>query len=189
MAYDEQFIAYNTDTSRFTTNVECTARGYLAALEIAAGSLKNRSVLVVGCGRIGSLVAGILSRRCPSVGVVDVVKERALELQNRYANVHTYDSTEEAVRDNMLIFNASPSHIESEWIQQGAMITSPGVPHTFDDEAYRKAKIIIHDPLAIGTSVMAVVAAGFSYDSDECGDALLSESDWEVVPASGKAGL
>lgn len=189
MADDEQFIAYNTLTSRYATNVECTARGYMAALEIAAGSLKSRSVLVVGCGRIGGMVAGMLSRMCPRVGVVDVVKEKALDLQERYANVHVYDSTEEAVRDNMIIFNASPSHIDSAWIQQGAVISSPGVPHTFDEEAYRRAKIIIHDPLAIGVSVMAVVAAGYSYDSEDGGDGLVSESERGVVHATGRSVL
>jgi pyrrolysine biosynthesis protein PylD len=47
-------------------------------------------------------------------------------------------------------------------MMEGAVGSTPGVPHYFVEEARRKAKAILHDPLEIGTAMMAVNSALFS---------------------------
>jgi hypothetical protein len=41
------------------------------------------------------------------------------------------------------------------------------VPYSFDDTALRNVKVIIHDPLSIGVSTMAVMSAMMSADVHE----------------------
>ncbi|MGN1044952.1 MAG: 3-methylornithyl-N6-L-lysine dehydrogenase PylD [Candidatus Methanomethylophilaceae archaeon] len=161
MADDDQFVAYNTKAAKCVDNTEGTARGYLQALRLAAGGLKNRTVLIVGCGRIGTFAASILSNECETVNVVDIDRSRSARLESMYGNVHAYTDTETAVRENTLILNASPGHIDTEWIAPGSIIASPGVPNPFGEEARRKA-LIVHDPLAIGVGSMAAICAGYS---------------------------
>ncbi|MCL2786298.1 MAG: hypothetical protein FWD81_03650, partial [Methanomassiliicoccaceae archaeon] len=47
-------------------------------------------------------------------------------------------------------------------IQEGAVISSPGVPYAFDEEGERRAKMIIHDVLPLGVAVMAIASIGLS---------------------------
>lgn len=165
MADDEQFIALNVRMHKYVDNTESTARGYVAALEAAGGPLQNKAVLVIGCGRVGSVAIDLLSKICARVCVVDICYERAARLQDQYCDLEIYSDTETAVRENSLIINCSPAPIPGNWIMEGSIISSPGVPYSFDSEGERKAKII-HDPLSIGVSVMAVMSMSMSQFSD-----------------------
>ncbi|MFA6710300.1 MAG: 3-methylornithyl-N6-L-lysine dehydrogenase PylD [Candidatus Methanomethylophilaceae archaeon] len=165
MADDEQFIALNVRMHKYVDNTESTARGYVAALEAANGSLQDKTVLVIGCGRVGSIAIGLLSDLCARVCAVDICYEKAMQLREVHCGLQIYSDTETAVRENRLIVNCSPAPIPGEWIMEGSVISSPGVPYSFDREGERKAKII-HDPLSIGVSVMAVMSMSLSQDSD-----------------------
>ncbi len=164
MADDDRFIALNVRVMKFVDNTEGTAKGYAEALRIAMKYRPPSSVLVVGCGRVGSMATEIFSKRYASVNVVDIDPSKAMELERRYGNVHAYADVETAVRESNVIFNSSPGKIPGEWIRQGAVIISPGVPHSFDSEARRKANVIVHDPLAIGVGAMAAICAKYSVD-------------------------
>lgn len=161
MADDNEFIACNMRSGRYSNNSFSTAAGYVSALNGAAGGLIGRTVLVLGAGRVGSRAVSLLSARGASVVLADtdVRKARAVAAANPGTAVE--EDIRKAIASNSLVINASPAHVRSEDIAAGAIIASPGIPHTFDEEAYAKA-VIIHDPLGIGVSVMAVQSASFS---------------------------
>ncbi|MDR0524027.1 MAG: 3-methylornithyl-N6-L-lysine dehydrogenase PylD [Candidatus Methanoplasma sp.] len=159
MADDETFMAYNVRAGRCANNSFCTAAGYASALKGAAGGLGGKRVLVIGAGRVGSIAARIMSAQGAEVCIADIDSERA-ERVAREAGA-SVSGVMEAVASHDLILNASPAHIPGSAIRPGSIISSPGIPHTFDAEARSKATII-HDPLDIGTSVMAVQCVSFS---------------------------
>ncbi len=161
MADDRKFIAYNTRANKQTDNSFGTAMGYSVALKNAAGGLEGKDVLVIGAGLVGSWAVRILGDMGANVHVTDIVFEKAKELENRYG-VKALANVEEALPDHTLILNAAPAIFSGELIAEGAIISTPGVPHYFDEEGRRRAKAIIHDPLEIGTAVMAVNSAKYS---------------------------
>lgn len=168
LADDYEFIAYNTKARKYSNNSFCTAAGYVAALNGASKGLMGKTVLVLGAGRVGSRAAGLLLARGANVVVADIDREKADKVARSNPGITVADNIELAISSHDVIFNASPAHIDSRNIRKGAIISSPGVPHTFDDEAYSKATII-HDPLDIGVSVMAVQSASFSCpDKKKC---------------------
>ncbi len=162
MADDHEFVAFNSRTRTFSTNTRSTAQGYFTALRVAAGGLKGREVLLIGAGKVGTYAAELLSREKALVTVVDVVWAKAEALREVHRNVRVMKDLKAAVMESTLIFNASPAHIPGEWIREGAIISSPGVPFSFDELGLHKIGTLIHDPLQIGVSVMAVWSASRS---------------------------
>ena len=154
MADDDRFVAYNTVTGTVADNARCTALGYSYALRDAAGGLAGKEVLVMGAGFVGSEAVRIL-RHMVSVTDIDAEKARRLAV---YEGVGWIEDVREAVSTHRLILNATPGTIPGQDMMQGAIVSSPGVPYSFDDEAGRRAKAIIHDPLEIGAAVMLTVA-------------------------------
>lgn len=162
MADDIEFLAYNIDAKKASNNTFSTAKAYIAALSAAADMLIGKDVLVVGAGRVGTEMARLLLAKSANVTVTDIDLSKAYAIQKAYPRIKVAENVREAVRSHKLILNASPAHIETEDIAEGAIISSPGVPNTYDEEAYKKA-LIIHDPLAIGVAAMAMESAYYSY--------------------------
>ena len=160
MADDTECVSYNVKAGRYSNNSFSTAAGYTSALKGAAGGLKGREVLVIGAGRVGSIATAILTDMSAKVSVFDIDEEKAKELQRKF-DVNVFSDMGDAISSHTLILNASPAPMKGVQIREGSIISSPGIPHVFDDEGLRKAKII-HDPLEIGVAVMAVQSASFS---------------------------
>ncbi len=161
-ADDVEFLAYNIEAKKAANNTFSTAKAYIAALSAAADMLIGKDVLIVGAGRVGNEMARLLLAKSANVTVTDIDLDKAYAIQKTYPRVKVAEDVREAIRNHKLILNASPAHIETEDIQEGAIISSPGVPNTYDEAAYKKA-LIIHDPLAIGVAAMAMESAYFSY--------------------------
>lgn len=161
MADDENFIAINTKARMFTDNIRSTAKGYVAALKCVEGDLAGKKVLVLGAGRVGTVATEILLEQGATVEVSDIVWNKALVLERKHRSVRARADLEKAIQENRLILNASPGKIPGKLIQEGAVISSPGVPYAFDSEGEAKAKII-HDVLSLGVAVMAVSSAVLS---------------------------
>lgn len=162
MADDDEFVAFNCRTRTFSNNTRSTALGYFTALRVAADGLRGREVLLIGAGRVGTYAAELLDRERAKVTVVDMDRSRAEALKKAHDNFRVKYDLMDAVMESGLIFNASPARIPGEWIREGAIISSPGMPFSFDDEGLRRVGTLIHDPLQIGVSVMAVWSAGKS---------------------------
>lgn len=163
MADDYEFVAYNVKAKKCADNSMSTAKAYIALLAAASDFLVKKDVLVVGAGRVGSRMATLLLAKSANVSVTDTDLAKAYEVQKANPRVKVIENVEEAIRSHKYILNASPAHIDTENIQEGAVISSPGVPHTFDGAAYGKAKLIMHDPLVFGVAVMAMESAYYSY--------------------------
>jgi len=161
MSDDPLFMAYNTHTRQYTNNSWGTAMGYSVALKNAAGGVDGKDVLVIGAGRVGTEAVQILKGWGANVSVTDIKFDRALDLEKRFG-VKALEDVEMALSTHKFVLNAAPAIFPGRLIMQDAVISTPGVPHYFDEEARKKAKAIIHDPLEIGTAMMAVNSALFS---------------------------
>ena len=162
MADDNEFLAINCRARRAVNNIRSTALGYFTALREAAGGLRGRDVLLIGAGRVGSCSAELLARNGAKVTVVDVDRSKAEALRSKFREFTVCDDLMEAVKGHDLILNASPARIPGEWVQQGCVVSSPGMPFSFDEIGIRKMATLVHDPLQIGVSVMAVWSASLS---------------------------
>jgi len=163
MADDEEFVAYNVRARKCANNSMSTAKAYIAALAASTDLLVRKDVLVVGAGRVGSRMAKLLVAKGANVSVTDIDLDKCARVREDNPRVKIIEDVQEAIRSHKFILNASPAHIDTSLIMEGAHISSPGVPHTFDEEAYARAEVIIHDPLVIGVAAMAMESAYFSY--------------------------
>ena len=161
MADDYQYIAYNTAAKRQADNSTGTAMGYVACLDASAKGVRGKEVLVLGAGRVGSRAARLLTDKGARVVIADVDVPKAQAVAASIPGVTVAEDIPAAISSHDLILNASPAHVDSDLIREGAIISSPGVPHTFDDAAYAKATVI-HDPLVIGTAAMLMLSASYS---------------------------
>ncbi|WII07250.1 3-methylornithyl-N6-L-lysine dehydrogenase PylD [Methanomassiliicoccales archaeon LGM-RCC1] len=161
MADDAMFVAYNVHEARSTNNSWGTAMGYAVALKNAADGVQGKDVLVIGAGLVGTEAVQILKGWGANVSVTDIKFEKAKALEQRFG-VKALEDVEAALAAHKYILNAAPAIFPGRLIQEGAVISTPGVPHYFDEESRKKAKAIIHDPLEIGTAMMAVNSAMFS---------------------------
>ncbi|MGE4577843.1 MAG: 3-methylornithyl-N6-L-lysine dehydrogenase PylD [Candidatus Methanomethylophilaceae archaeon] len=153
-ADDVRYIAYNRRTGAYSDNSFATAAGYAEALDGAAGGLGGKEVLVVGAGLVGTEAVRILTSKGATVSVTDVIPGKAEKLASEYG-ASAITSIEDSISSHKYILNASPGFIPGRLIAKGAVISSPGVPFSFDAEGVAKAQAVIHDPLDIGTAVMA----------------------------------
>ena len=161
MADDSMFIAYNVREKKYITNFYGTALGYAVVLKNASDGIDGKDVLVIGAGQVGSRAAVILQGMGASVTVTDKIKDKASELGERIGAHVMYD-VEGALASHRYVLNAAPAIFPGRLIMDGAVISTPGVPHYFDEEAWVKAKAIIHDPLEIGVATMAACCMAFS---------------------------
>lgn len=161
MADDKTFIAYNTKERKFISNHYGTALGYSYVLCKSSEGVRGKRVLVVGAGFVGSRSARILRDYGADVCITDIVTEKA-DAVAKELGVRCAHDVEAAISDHMYILNAAPASFPGSIMQDGVIISTPGVPHYFDEEAWSKAKAIVHDPLEIGTAFMATCSIAFS---------------------------
>mgnify|MGYP000853086123 FL=1 len=154
VADDKRFLAYNAKTGIYSENVSSTAAGYSEALDIASGGLKGKDVLVIGAGRVGSESVRLLVSKGAKVKVTDIDFGKAKDVAAEYGAA-ALSNVSRAISEHKYILDASPGLIPGELIVEGAVISSMGIPYSFDAEGEKKSDMIIHDPLNIGTAVMA----------------------------------
>ncbi len=161
MADDKEFIALNLRSGRYADNTRSTAYGYCSVLEAALGGLSGKDVLVIGAGRVGSVAIKRLQSRGAQVSLVEADEAQALRAVDECGVNWIRDPCQGVERANAIL-NASPARVPGEWIGEGTVISSPGVPYGYDVEGEMKAKLIVHDPLQIGVAVMAIWSASLS---------------------------
>lgn len=162
MADDKLFVAVDVATGSVINNSICTALGYSFALEKALGGWNGQRVLVLGAGKVGMSAAVIMAGRGADVSIADPDPLKIMRARTGLLSARFVTANEEEVRHAHALFNASPGSVPGSWLRQGAIISSPGVPYSFDGEAEARAKAIIHDPLQLSTSVMLMWSAAIS---------------------------
>ncbi|TFG55806.1 MAG: 3-methylornithyl-N6-L-lysine dehydrogenase PylD [Methanomassiliicoccus sp.] len=159
LADDHDFIALNLDSKYVVSNVSSTALGYVCALGKALGGLRNREILIIGAGRVGTVTLNILVGAEARITIVDTDSLIGEIFEKRNPGIRYATDLEREIRRADAILNASPARIPADWVKKRAVISSPGLPYAFDDECRERAAVIIHDPLALSTSVMAMWSA------------------------------
>ncbi len=162
MADDELFAAVEVATGSMIDNSICTALGYSFALEKALGGWNGQQVLVLGSGKVGMPAAEIMTGRGAEVSIADPDPLKIMRARSRLPSARFVTANKEEVKHAHALFNASPGSVPGAWLRQGVIISSPGVPYSFDGEAEARAKAIIHDPLQLSTSVMLMWSAAIS---------------------------
>ena len=162
-ADDDRFVAFCPRQGQTVDNSRATARGYVAGLDLMAGGLAGRTVLVIGCGPVGRWSVEALLARRATVCVVDRVPEKARTLA-RWARA-AFQSTitvlpdaEQALSTRSLVVDATNAAdvIGARHITADTRIAAPGMPCGIERPAReRLAGRILHDPLQIGVAAMA----------------------------------
>lgn len=165
MADDSMFVAYNVREKKFISNHYGTALGYSVVLKNAADGIEGKDVLVIGAGFVGSRASKILRDMGANVTITDKITKKAHEVAEEL-HINVADDVDEALSSHKFVLNAAPAIFPGRLIMDGAVISTPGVPHYFDEEAWAKSKAIIHDPLEIGVATMAACSIAFSVNKE-----------------------
>lgn len=159
MADDRKFMAFNVETGKYTDNGEATGLAFATALDAAAGGLTGKKAAVLGLGPVGRAAVARLVQTGAQPAVFDPDPFLVLAVQDRY-QVTVAASTADALQDALCIIDASPAPaiISHEFITDKTIVSCPGVPHGLTAEALEKLapRRFIHDPLQLGTAVMAL---------------------------------
>ena len=148
---DDRFIALHAKSGRIIDNAVATGEGFATGLNLMAGGLKGRDVLVIGCGPVGSSTIESLVRMGARVSVYDinqhrchnVAKSMGRRLNSRIRSLNDLDT---ALVDTRFIVDATPAAniILAHHISPETYISAPGVPIGLTAEAY--SKMIKGDP-------------------------------------------
>lgn len=168
MADDHRFMALNIKSGHMSDNAKATGKGYAAGLDLMAGGLKGRKVFITGCGPVGWSAALAVLQRGAEVSVFDtrhgtahLLAKYVKELMNRTIVIE--ESLEQGLSNHHYIIEATNAAgiIDENAITRQTHIAAPGMPLGLTPEALRKISgRLLHDPLQIGTAVMAVEAGG-----------------------------
>jgi pyrrolysine biosynthesis protein PylD len=163
---DDRFIALHVQSSRVIDNADATGNGYAAGLDLMAGGLKERDVLVIGCGPVGLGAAESLIRMGARISVYDIDPSNSQNLAAKITSACDSDilienDLETALSEHRLIIDASPAAniIQAHHITPDTYIGAPGVPLGLSDKARLTISTrLLHDPLQIGVATMVACA-------------------------------
>jgi len=173
LADDHFFVAIHHAGHQIMDNTLATAKGFVSGLELmAGGNLGGKSVLVIGCGRVGQHAVSELINRKAAVSIFDINSDcYKLIFQATDEQYHTRIQVENdlslALKKHRFILDASPAKniIHARHITPETYISTPGVPVGLDQGAMKKIGLrLLHDPLHIGVATMAAGAMKSCYD-------------------------
>ncbi len=165
-ADDNRFIALELQHRNIVDNAVATGRGFVTGLQRMAGSLKDRHVLVLGCGPVGqSAVKALLETDC-QISVYDIEPAAygrlAVDLSNESdVQIQFLNDLDPALLQHELIVDASPASnfILAQHIKPQTIVSAPGMPLGLDRSALAAiGDRLLHDPLQIGVATMLVGA-------------------------------
>ncbi len=177
MADDKRFIALDTRNSRVVDNTPSTARGFVAGLELMIRhqaptpkvGLKDRELLIIGCGAVGTYSAIEAIKRGARVSLFDIHQQRSsaaameiMRITGSSSRISIEPALAPALSRHSFIIEATnaANTIQKSDINPHTYIAAPGVPLGLTSAAIQQIKLrLLHDPLQIGTAVMAVDAA------------------------------
>jgi len=158
MADDDRFIALNIKTGAVAENDSATALGYVSALSAMAGGLSGKEALLLGFGRVGREALKCLLASGASVKIYD---RDGAKTQMMHGKESVEVISELPLPLSGLVFDATNEggYLGANDISNDIAIAAPGIPLSFDEEAYRvHHDRIIHDPLHLGVAIMLALA-------------------------------
>lgn len=165
-ADDDRFVALDVKNGTVVDNAIATAKGFVAGLNLMAGGLKQKSVLVLGCGPVGRAATHALVQEGVIVSIYDINSECSLDLANEIkeisnTQINIIEKLDHALAEHQFIVDATPAAeiIRAPHISKQTYISAPGVPLGLDKAAQAKiSDRLLHDPLQIGVATMLTCA-------------------------------
>ena len=162
MADDHRFIAIHLPTGRLADNSAATGKGFATGLDLMAGNLNGRKVLVLGAGPVGRSAAHTLLFKGAAVSIYDMNRQLCLDLACDMQNIHHMDihiekNLEQALSAHLFLIDATPmpDFIHAALISQDTIVAAPGVPAGLTAGALKKINDrLLHDCLQIGVATM-----------------------------------
>ena len=165
MADDNRFVGINLHTRQVVDNSAATGSVFAAALDLMAGGIKNKPVLVMGCGPVGREGAKFLIRMGARVSLYDIEPGAAISFKKKLskefnnAQIHVVKEWVSSISKYPYILEATPSKrtIPDELIKESLMVSAPGVPSGISKNGCKMMKNrLVHDKLQLGVTAMAV---------------------------------
>jgi pyrrolysine biosynthesis protein PylD len=166
LADDRRFIAINAAGRSVVDNAEATGAGFAWGLNLMAGGLGDRPVLVLGCGPVGRSAARTVLGMGGRVSLCDVVPEARGRVvaglsESAPGRISVEPDPQSALARHRLIIDATPAAdlIGAAHIHADTFIGAPGVPLGLTPRAVAKiSDRLLHDMLEIGVATMAAGA-------------------------------
>jgi pyrrolysine biosynthesis protein PylD len=163
-ADDHSFVAIHARRRRVVSNAEATGAGFARGLELMAGGVGGKPVLVVGCGPVGRSAAENLLGAGARLHVYDTdgakARRLAAEVGGRPRAVAVEATFAAALARHRLILDATPAAgiIDEDAVGPETWISAPGVPIGMTAAALAKLSgRVLHDFLEIGVATMAAL--------------------------------
>ncbi|SDF58300.1 3-methylornithyl-N6-L-lysine dehydrogenase PylD [Sporomusa acidovorans] len=160
LADDDNFIALNVASGKVSDNGEATGRGYAAALELMAGGLREKKVLIIGAGPVGCGAARYLTAQGAKVLVHDCDESKMEQLKCLIPEIRT-GKPGMTLPCCQFIVEATPAEntVTADYITADTCVAAPGIPLGLNRECReRLADRLIHDVLEIGVATMLFTA-------------------------------
>lgn len=167
LADDERFVALHIQSRQIADNSVCTGQAYATGLHQMTGSLKGKSVLVIGCGPVGGSAIESLIGVGANVSIYDIDIDSANALATAIGQafdtkIEIVKTLHSALLRHTYILDASPARdiIQAQHIGPDTYVSAPGIPCGLDDEAKTAiSNRMLHDPLQLGVATMLISAA------------------------------
>jgi 3-methylornithyl-N6-L-lysine dehydrogenase len=171
-ADDNRFVAICPRQGTTLDNSRATARGFVAGLDLMAGGLAGKDVLVLGCGLVGRWAVEALLTRKARVCVVDRELQKAQNTaawarEAFRAAVRVAADLDQAILNYHMIVEATNAAevIRARHVTADTRVAAPGMPCGITRRAREKLDgRLLHDPLQIGVAVMACEAVRIVYE-------------------------
>lgn len=160
LADDHRFIALDLHNGRCIDDDPATADAYVAVLEAAASGLGAKPVLLLGLGPVGLAAARRLVALGAQVHVVEPDGERLRAVLGAGLPLRPV-ALDEGLAVCDLVFDATPAAaiIDADRVTAETIAAVPGMPSAFTAAARQALGVRhIHEPLALGVTVMAARA-------------------------------
>lgn len=165
-ADDDRFMAFCPRQGKTVDNSRATAMGFVTGLDLMAGGLDGKGVLVIGCGPVGRWAAEALLTCKARVSVVDRVVAKAADLaawiqESINSTVRVASDPDTALSTHQFIVEATNAAdvIHAHHVTADTRVAAPGMPCGVTPYAREKlAGRMLHDPLPIGVAAMACQA-------------------------------
>lgn len=168
MADDHIFVGLNLKDRSVADNSEATGRIFAAALDLMAGGIKDKAVLVQGCGPVGESAVRTLLSFGAEVGLYDINLAAARSMRKKILAVPACPGGDKIVIETgsdypiskyQHIIEATPSinTIKDEQISDHMIVAAPGVPLGISENGCELLKNrLLHDKLELGVAAMAI---------------------------------
>ena len=160
MADDTRYLAFSRDNGSFGENNYATALGFImvmrAMMKKAGLDISAEKLLVIGNGTVGEEAVQILLNHGIDFDVYDKDPKAIENFKNLETGKYTLSSPEEIKKYKYILdFTNEGEWLKDEYITDGVIYASPGVPLSLDEKAAERLQnTAVYDNLEIGTAMM-----------------------------------